>query len=66
MSLPRGSFVVDFEGEDKPHGSIINVFSAWNAMVGTGIVFTPWAYSECGIILGLFLTFVGYALSFTT
>jgi amino acid permease len=35
-------------------------------MVGTGIVFTPWAYSEAGILLGLFLTFVAYAMSFAT
>lgn len=34
-------FDVDQEGK---HGSLTNIFSAWNGMVGSGLVFAPWAY----------------------
>ena len=35
-------------------------------MVGTGLVTLPWAYSESGIVLGLIITFIAFAASFTT
>lgn len=35
-------------------------------MVGSGIIFTPWAYAEAGILNGLLLTFAAYIISFTT
>jgi amino acid permease len=35
-------------------------------MVGSGIIFTPWAYAEAGIINGLLLTFAAYVISFGT
>ena len=53
--------------EDKgKHGSFTNIFSAWNGMVGSGLVFTPWAYSEAGILLGVILTLLAVSASFTT
>ena len=36
-----------FESSDPQgkHGSLTTIFSVWNAMVGTGLVTIPWAYS---------------------
>ena len=48
------------------HGSLTNVFSCWNGMVGSGLVTIPWAYSQSGIVLGLFLTLIAFTISFTT
>lgn len=48
------------------HGSLINIFSCWNGMIGTGLVTVPWAYSESGIVLGMILTFIAFLLAFTT
>ena len=39
--------------EDNKHGSLVTIFSVWNAMVGTGLLTIPWAYANSGIILGL-------------
>jgi amino acid permease len=35
------------------HGSLTTIFSVWNAMVGTGMLTIPWAYSNSGFVLGL-------------
>lgn len=48
------------------HGSLTNIFSCWNGMVGTGLVTIPWAYSESGIFLGIILTIGAFCISFTT
>jgi hypothetical protein len=48
------------------HGSLTNIFSCWNGMVGTGLVTIPWAYSQSGILLGLALTFLAFVISFAT
>lgn len=29
---------------DGKHGSLVTIFSSWNAMVGTGMVTVPWAF----------------------
>jgi amino acid permease len=52
--------------ENKKHGSLTNIFSCWNGMVGTGLVTVPWAYSESGIILGVILTILSFLIAFTT
>jgi amino acid permease len=55
------------EDEQKEgHDSLTNIFSTWNVMIGSGIIFTPWAYAEAGIVNGLLLTFIAYVISFTT
>lgn len=56
----------DFDAESGKHGSVTNIFSCWNGMVGTGLVTIPWAYSESGIILGVLLTIAAFIVSFTT
>lgn len=56
----------DFDAESGKHGSMTNIFSCWNGMVGTGLVTIPWAYSESGIILGVLLTIAAFIVSFTT
>lgn len=48
------------------HGSLTNIFSCWNGMVGSGLVFVPWAFSNSGALLGCFLTLIAFAMSFTT
>lgn len=35
----------DKEKETGKHGSLTNIFSCWNGMVGTGLVTIPWAYA---------------------
>lgn len=35
-------------------------------MVGTGLLTIPWAYSEAGLFLGVFLTLIAFLLSFMT
>ena len=54
---------VDSEGK---HGSLTVIFSVWNAMVGTGLLTLPWAFSQGGLVLGLSLTFAAFVLSFST
>lgn len=41
------------EEEGSKHGSLTTIFSVWNAMVGTGMLTIPWAYSNSGFILGV-------------
>jgi amino acid permease len=35
-------------------------------MVGSGLIFIPWAFNEAGILLGIILTLLAFAISFTT
>ena len=56
----------DTDKQTGKHGSLTNIFSCWNGMVGTGLVTIPWAYSESGIILGSLLTIGAFFVSFTT
>ena len=35
-------------------------------MVGSGLVFVPWAFSEAGLLLGSLLTLLAFVMSFTT
>lgn len=68
-SMAKESIVLQspFDADDSgKHGSATNIFSAWNGMVGSGLVFTPWAYSEAGIVLGIILTIVAFSISFST
>ena len=48
------------------HGSLTTIFSVWNAMVGTGLVTIPWAFSQSGLLYGIVLTFISFVVSFTT
>jgi amino acid permease len=48
------------------HGSLTTIFSVWNAMVGTGLVTIPWAFSQSGLVYGIVLTFISFVVSFTT
>ena len=48
------------------HGSLTTIFSVWNAMVGTGLVTIPWAYSQSGLVLGILITFTTFLVSFFT
>ena len=68
--LEESEFLTAVPGDtDKStgkHGSLTNIFSCWNGMVGTGLVTIPWAYSESGIILGSLLTIGAFFVSFTT
>ena len=47
--LEESQFLAAVPGDvDKTtgkHGSLTNIFSCWNGMVGTGLVTIPWAYS---------------------
>jgi hypothetical protein len=35
----------DIDKDTGKHGSLTTIFSVWNAMVGTGLVTIPWAFS---------------------
>ena len=35
-------------------------------MVGSGLLFTPWAYQGAGLLLGIILTIVAFVISFST
>ena len=56
----------DTDRQTGKHGSLTTIFSVWNAMVGSGLLTIPWAYSEAGLALGLLLTFIAFVLSFLT
>lgn len=56
----------DVDEKTGKHGSLTNIFSCWNGMVGTGLVTIPWAYSQSGLVLGLLLTFGAFIISFST
>ena len=60
------SIPFDKDSETGKHGSLTNVFSCWNGMVGSGLVTIPWAYSQSGIVLGLMLTVLAFVISFST
>ena len=59
-------FPFDIDKETGKHGSLTNIFSCWNGMVGSGLIFIPWAFNEAGILLGIILTLIAFAISFTT
>jgi len=61
--LPLG---MDQDKETGKHGSLTNIFSCWNGMVGSGLVTIPWAYAQSGILLGLVLTVIAFVISFAT
>lgn len=56
----------DKDAKTGKHGSLTNIFSCWNGMIGTGLVTIPWAFSQSGLLLGLMLTFLAFVISFTT
>ena len=56
----------DVDENTGKHGSLTNIFSCWNGMVGSGLLLMPWAYAKAGIVLGSILTLVAFAASFTT
>ena len=67
--IDESQFLQDlpFDRDTKgKHGSLTNIFSCWNGMVGSGLVFVPWAFSNSGIILGSLLVLVAFVMSFTT
>jgi amino acid permease len=71
--IPSDFFIIDlnfgFSGEkssDGKHGSLTTIFSTWNAMAGTGIVCMPYAFQESGIMIGILLTFIAFAISYYT
>ena len=35
-------------------------------MVGSGLMTIPWAFSQSGLVLGVFLSFVAFVIAFTT
>lgn len=37
------AFLTSNDPEHK-HGSIVNIFSTWNAMCGAGLTTVPWAF----------------------
>lgn len=64
--MPTINLPFDKDEETGKHGSLTNIFSCWNGMVGTGLVTIPWAYSKSGLVLGLILTVLAFTVSFTT
>lgn len=48
------------------HSSISTIFSVWNTMVGSSLLTIPWAFSNSGILLGIFISFVTFAIAFYT
>ena len=58
-------FSNDIDKEGK-HGSLTNIISVWNSMVGSGLLTIPWAYSQSGLMLGVILSFTSFCVSFTT
>uniref|UniRef100_A0A0N5BL15 Sodium-coupled neutral amino acid transporter 9 homolog n=1 Tax=Strongyloides papillosus TaxID=174720 RepID=A0A0N5BL15_STREA len=45
----------DFRDEQGKQGSIVTIFSIWNTMMGTSLLAMPWAISQAGLLLGIFL-----------
>lgn len=56
---------VDIKGETKT-SSIMVIFSCWNTMVGSAIVFLPADFQQCGIVLGLIISTTSFLLSYYT
>lgn len=69
--VEENTFVV-FQGLNKPtgepgkHSSISTIFSVWNTMVGSSLLTIPWAFSNSGILLGVFISFVTFIIAFYT
>ncbi|CAI2365038.1 unnamed protein product [Moneuplotes crassus] len=51
---------------DRKHSSLSTIFSIWNTMVGSGLFTIPWAFSNSGIVLGLIISFITFAISYYT
>ena len=66
MAVHAIELAFDKDEATGKHGSLTNVFSCWNGMVGTGLVTIPWAYSLSGLALGLALTVLAFTVSMTT
>lgn len=52
--------------KQEKSSSLVIIFSCWNTMVGSAMVSLPWAYLESGIVLGIFISFVSFIISFYT
>lgn len=60
MIIPIPGLSADKQGK---HGSLVTIFSTWNAMAGSGMVTIPWAFQESGIALGILLTLIAFVFS---
>ena len=62
------SLALEKEGEEGGGklGSLTTIFSIWNTMVGSGLLFIPWAYSNSGLVLGILITLVSFLISYYT
>ena len=45
---------------------MVIIFSCWNTMVGSALVFLPWAFQSSGILFGVLITFVSFLISYYT
>jgi sodium-coupled neutral amino acid transporter 9 len=54
------------ESADKKHSSLATIFSVWNTMVGSSLLTVPWAFSNSGIVLGIFISFVTFVIAYYT
>ena len=54
------------DGNVKKHSSISTIFSVWNTMVGSSLLTIPWAFSNSGIVLGIFISFITFIIAFYT
>ena len=50
----------------KKHSSIVTIFTAWNTMVGSGVVSMPYTFFHSGIVLGSIICFTSFLASLRT
>ena len=61
MALPG----VDMKGDTKTN-SIMVIFSCWNTMCGSSLVFLPAYFQASGLILGVIISTTSFLLSYYT
>ena len=57
-------FTIAEPGEKQ--GSLVIIFSVWKTMLGSAVVSLPWAYQQAGLVLGTFISFTSFIISYYT
>ena len=45
---------------------MVIIFSFWKTMMGSAVVSLPWAFQQAGLVIGCFITFTSFLVSYYT
>lgn len=65
LKLGGGTLDLNGNGQGKA-SSLVIIFTCWNTMVGSAMTTIPWAFQQSGILMGIFISFIGFLTSYYT